>query len=212
MQLVEHRLQFIRVITSLGPMCSVSCMWRVIVTVCFITVMVIIIIIIITTIIFILLLVVAIIVVAVVAVCVMRVICVAVIVVTSLVPTVTVTIVVSIAAVISAVIWVSVSVAIGGVMVSVVSVTAVVIILLRAVEGGSVVVQLLLQSVDLPLQQLLQRAGVGDGCVPLLLRGIRVRSRGEALITMSMSFHPCASYLQTEGSKDIGVAIGPDSN
>lgn len=47
--------------------------------------------------------------------------------------------------------------------------TALVIMVVRAAEGCGVTVQLLLQSVDVPLQQLLQRAGVAGGCVPLLL-------------------------------------------
>lgn len=55
-------------------------------------------------------------------------------------------------------------------MVSVVSVAAVIVVVVLAAEGGGAMVQLLLQSADLPLKQLLQRAGVGDGCVPLLLR------------------------------------------
>lgn len=59
------------------------------------------------------------------------------------------------------------------IVVVVVSVTALVIVVVWAAEGGSVVVQLLLHIADLPLQELLQGAGVGSGCVSLALSEVR---------------------------------------
>lgn len=51
-------------------------------------------------------------------------------------------------------------------MVPVIVVIAVVMVIGAAAEGSSGVVHLLLQSTDLPLEELLQRAGVGGGGVP----------------------------------------------
>lgn len=51
-------------------------------------------------------------------------------------------------------------------MVPVIVVIAVVVVIGAAAEGSSGVVHLLLQSTDLPLEELLQRAGVGGGGVP----------------------------------------------
>lgn len=76
---------------------------------------------------------------------------------------------------------------------SVVPVAAVIVVMVRAVEGAGSVVQLLLQSADLPLKQLPQRAGVGDGCVPLLLAD--EKHKADVLITMSVYFHVLSVLL-----------------
>lgn len=124
-------------------------MWKITVTFCFVTVVILIIVVVVVTIFV-----------------------VVTIIVMSLVSAVTVTaivVVVVVVVVAVVVIWVLVAVVI--IMVAVVSVPAVILVVIRAAEGGRAVVQLLLQSGDLPLEQLPQRAGVGNGRVPLLLRG-----------------------------------------
>lgn len=87
---------------------------------------------------------------------------VAVIMMVTVVPVVMVAIIMSIVMVIIMIIRVSIVMIIIVVVIIVITVTG-------AAEGGGVMVQRLLQSIDLPLQQLLQRAGEGGGCVPLLL-------------------------------------------
>ena len=80
--------------------------------------------------------------------------------------------VVVVTVVIVVVIVVMVGVGVVTVVVVIVAVTVVVVVIWAAEGGSGVVLHLLLQSVDLPLQKLFQRAGVRGGRrVPGLLRG-----------------------------------------
>lgn len=200
-QLVQHRLQFIWMETSMWR--SVSCVRKVTVVVRFVAVVVVIMVI--SIIILLLLLVimvtavvmatVGIVMVAVVAVA--MVVCVVHAVTVSAVVVVVIVVVVVVACmplVVGAVIFIVV-------VFFVVPVAAVIVVMVGAAERCGVVVQLMLQSADLPLQELLQRAGVGDGRVPLLLRG--QKHTDEVLMTMAKSSTLILSFFGDSEKNNI---------
>lgn len=191
LQLVEHRLQLIGMETSVWR--PVSCVRQVAVVVCLVAVMFIIIVAA-AIVVFVLMMMVVVVVmltVAVVAVVIMTLAVMTVVVMFRVVPAVIVVVFLVMLLVVQVVVPIVV-------MLFVVSVVVLMMVMAAATQSRCLVVQLLLQSADFPLQQLRQGAGVGCGRVSFLLRP-RTEARGRIL----RNFQVCSTSLLLVQHKQI---------